>query len=126
MTSAGRERCAFRPTVAEIDLDAIRHNARAMHPAGVELMAVVKADGYGHGAVPCARAAVEAGATWLGVALLEEAVELRAAGFEQPILVLSEVPRGVRGRGARGGRDVRAVLGRRARSAPAGRRRGRA
>jgi alanine racemase len=53
-------------------------------------MAVVKADGYGHGAVPCARAAVEAGATMLGVALVEEGVELREAGVDAPILVLSE------------------------------------
>ena len=94
-TARDTERGSFRPTVAEIDLDAIRHNARAMHPDGTELMAVVKADGYGHGAVPSARAAIESGATWLGVALLEEALELRAQGFtEQPILVLSEVPRG--------------------------------
>ncbi|HEX9377189.1 MAG TPA: alanine racemase [Actinomycetota bacterium] len=84
----------FRPTVAEVDLDAIRHNARAMTPAGTELMAVVKADGYGHGALPAARAAIEAGATWLGVALLEEALELRTAGVDAPILVLSEVPPG--------------------------------
>ena len=53
-------------------------------------MAVVKADGYGHGAVPVARAALEAGATWLGVALVEEGVELREAGIDAPILVLSE------------------------------------
>ncbi len=84
----------FRPTAAEVDLDAIRHNARAMKPDGVELMAVVKADGYGHGAVQAARAALEAGATWLGVALIEEAVELRDEGLDTPILVLSEVPRG--------------------------------
>ena len=47
-------------------------------------MAVVKADGYGHGAVPVARAAVDAGAAWLGVALVEEGVELREAGIEAP------------------------------------------
>ena len=57
----------FRPTVVEIDLDAIRHNVRALKPEGAELMAVVKANGYGHGDVPVARAALEAGATWLGV-----------------------------------------------------------
>jgi alanine racemase len=84
----------FRPTVAEIDLDAIRHNTRAMKPEGVELMAVVKANGYGHGAAESAAAALEAGATWLGVALLEEALELRRAGFAAPILVLSELPPG--------------------------------
>ena len=57
-------------------------------------MAVVKADAYGHGAVPVARAALEAGATWLAVALVEEGVALRDAGIAAPILVLSEVPRG--------------------------------
>jgi alanine racemase len=83
---------AFRPTVAEIDLDAIRHNARVLKPATAELMAVVKAGGYGHGAVEVSRAALEAGATWLGVALVEEAMELRDAGIEAPVLVLSEPP----------------------------------
>ncbi|OEV10993.1 alanine racemase, partial [Streptomyces nanshensis] len=53
---------------AEIDLDAVRANVRTLRACAprAELMAVVKADGYGHGAVPCARAAREAGAAWLG------------------------------------------------------------
>ena len=85
---------SFRPTVAEIDLDAIRHNVGRLRPPGVELMAVVKADAYGHGAVPVARAAIEAGATWLAVALVEEGIALRDEGIAVPILVLSEVPRG--------------------------------
>lgn len=85
---------AFRLTVAEVDLDAIRHNVRALKPPAAELMAVVKADGYGHGDVPVARAALEAGATWLGVALVEEGLGLRQAGIDAPILVLSELPRG--------------------------------
>jgi alanine racemase len=85
---------AFRPTVAEVDAAAIRHNARKLKPPGVELMAVVKANGYGHGAVPVARAALEGGATWLGVALVEEGIALRNAGIEAPILVLSEFPPG--------------------------------
>ncbi len=55
-------------------------------------MAVVKADGYGHGAVPVARAAVDAGATALGVALVEEGVELRDAGLDVTVLLLSEPP----------------------------------
>jgi alanine racemase len=55
-------------------------------------MAVVKADGYGHGSVAAAYAALEAGATWLGVALVEEGVELRDAGVETPILLLSQPP----------------------------------
>jgi alanine racemase len=78
----------------EVDLDAVRANTRALveiaHPAA--LLAVVKADGYGHGAVPVARATLDAGASWLGVALVEEGIELRSAGIEAPILVLSEPP----------------------------------
>jgi alanine racemase len=81
---------AFRPTVVEIDLDAVRHNVRALKPDSAEVMAVVKADGYGHGAAQVARAAVDTGATWLGVALVEEGLELRAAGLSAPIMVLSE------------------------------------
>ncbi len=84
----------FRPTVAEVDLDAIRDNIRALRPPSSELMAVVKADGYGHGAVEVARAALGAGATWLGVALVEEAMELRNAGIDASVLVLSESPPG--------------------------------
>src|SRR6476659_365589 len=92
-TSRGvSELSAYRPTRVEIDLDAIRHNVgvlRALVEPAV-VMAVVKADAYGHGAVPVARAAVEAGAASLGVALVEEGVELRDAGIDAPILVLSE------------------------------------
>src|SRR5436305_3899999 len=57
-------------------------------------MAVVKANGYGHGAVPVACAAVEAGAAWLGVALVEEGIRLREGGLEVQILVLTEFPPG--------------------------------
>jgi len=76
------------PFVAEVDLDAIRDNvAELRRRAGsAAVMAVVKADGYGHGMVPSARAAVEAGAGWLGVAFIDEALALRAAGIEVPIL----------------------------------------
>ena len=84
----------FRPTWVDVDLDAIRHNARVLTPDGAELMAIVKANGYGHGDVEVARAAIEAGATWAGVALVEEGLRLRAAGIEAPILVLSELPPG--------------------------------
>jgi alanine racemase len=82
----------LRPAWAEIDLAAVRANVRALCAAvaPAELLAVVKADGYGHGAVPVARAALDAGATRLGVALVEEGVELRAAGIDAPVLVLSE------------------------------------
>jgi alanine racemase len=81
-----------RPTWAEVDLGAVAHNvARLLEcVAPAELWAVVKADGYGHGAVPVARAALDAGATGLAVALVEEAVILRAAGIDAPILLLSE------------------------------------
>ncbi|MFF4586805.1 alanine racemase [Streptomyces sp. NPDC001388] len=67
---------------AEIDLAALRANVRTLRAKapGAAFMAVVKADGYGHGALPCARAAVEAGATWVGTATPEEALALRASG----------------------------------------------
>ncbi|MGA4840149.1 alanine racemase [Streptomyces sp. G45] len=67
---------------AEIDLAALRANVRTLraHAPGAAFMAVVKADGYGHGMVPSARAALDAGATWVGTATPEEALALRAAG----------------------------------------------
>jgi alanine racemase len=80
--------------VAVIDLAAIRHNVRALMPGRAEFMAVVKANGYGHGALPVSRAALEAGATWLGVALVEEGIALRDAGLHAPILVLTQFPPG--------------------------------
>jgi alanine racemase len=84
----------YRPTFARVDLAAIRHNVRALMPSTAQLMAVVKADAYGHGDVAVGRAALDAGATWLGVALVEEGAALRAAGIDAPILVLSELPPG--------------------------------
>ena len=78
-----------------MDLAAVRHNVEVLLAAaapGAALMAVVKADGYGHGAVPVARAALAAGATWLGVCTLEEALELRAAGIEAPVLSWLHLP----------------------------------
>ncbi len=83
-----------RPTVAVVDLDAIRHNVRTLRPPGAEVMAVVKANGYGHGDVAVAGAALDAGASWLGVALVEEGIRLRHAGLDAPILVLTEFPPG--------------------------------
>jgi len=70
------------PARAVVDLAAIRHNVRALRAkaAGADVLAVVKADAYGHGLVPSARAAVAGGATWLGVAQASEALALRAAG----------------------------------------------
>ncbi|MFJ9716694.1 alanine racemase [Streptomyces sp. NPDC101213] len=76
---------------AEIDLAALRANVRALRAKapGAAFMAVVKADGYGHGAVPCARAAVEAGATWIGTATPEEALALRAgAGLPADVRIM--------------------------------------
>ncbi|MGW3458150.1 alanine racemase [Streptomyces olivaceoviridis] len=81
---------------AEIDLGALRANVRALRARaeGAAVMAVVKSDGYGHGAVPCARAALAAGASWLGTATAEEALALRAAGLPGRILCWLWVPGG--------------------------------
>ena len=92
-----------RPTVAVIDLDAIRHNVRLLKPERAELMAVVKANAYGHGDAAVARAALEAGATWLGVAEIEEGAGLRDAGIDAPILMLSEFPSGAEREGLEAG-----------------------
>ena len=87
----------FRPAHVGVDLGAIRANVtelrRRAAPAAV--LAVVKADAYGHGAVPVAQAALEVGAAHLGVAIVEEGVTLRAAGIDAPILLLSEPPAAV-------------------------------
>jgi alanine racemase len=79
----------FVPAEARIDLGAVRANVAALREraGGAEVMAVVKADAYGHGLLPCARAAVAGGASWLGVALVEEALALRAAGVRTPRLL---------------------------------------
>jgi len=83
---------AHRPVWAEVDLAAIADNVRALQAvaAPAELLAVVKADAYGHGAIPVSRAAVDSGVSTLGVALVEEGVALRDAGITASILVLSE------------------------------------
>lgn len=84
----------MRPTYAEIDLGAVSHNVRVfkelIQPSRV--CAVVKADAYGHGDVPVAGAAVDAGAECLAVALVEEGVRLREAGTSVPVLLLSQPP----------------------------------
>lgn len=84
-----------RPTYAEIDLGAIAHNVAAFSRlvAPAEVCTVVKADAYGHGDVPVANTAIDAGATLLAVAMVEEGVRLREAGVGVPILVLSEASR---------------------------------
>ncbi len=83
-----------RPVWAEVDLGAIRDNAATLEgiAAPAALCAVVKANGYGHGSAEVAAAALEGGASSLGVALVEEGAELRQAGITAPILVLSEPP----------------------------------
>jgi alanine racemase len=82
------------PSCAVVDLDAVAENVAVLRRAapGAALMAVVKADGYGHGMLPVARAALGAGADWLGVAQLGEALELRAAGITAPVLAWLTVP----------------------------------
>jgi alanine racemase len=85
-------------TWATVDLDAVGRNIaaiRAILPAQTLFMAVVKADAYGHGAVEVARASVAAGAGWLGVATAEEALELRSAGLDAPVLIMGPVPEGL-------------------------------
>lgn len=85
----------LRPAWAEINLAAISHNVRQFKKhlsPQTRIMAIVKADGYGHGAVEVARAAVSAGVSFLGVGLVEEAVHLRENGFEVPILILGFTP----------------------------------
>jgi alanine racemase len=84
----------LRPTRAEIDLAAVSGNvsfACRLAGQGTQVMAIVKADAYGHGAVPVSKTALEAGATWLGVAVPEEAIPLRAAGINSRILVLGPI-----------------------------------
>ncbi|NLM51980.1 MAG: alanine racemase [Firmicutes bacterium] len=90
--------CGFplRPTWAEIDLGAIAYNLRqfkSLLSPETKLMAIVKANGYGHGAVQVARTAVAAGASFLSVGMFEEAVELRENGLQAPILILGFTPK---------------------------------
>lgn len=83
-----------RPTYVEIDLVALAHNYAQITKTlgeGCQVLAVVKADAYGHGVEHVVPALVEAGTEWFGVALVEEGVELRQAGVRQPILVLGGV-----------------------------------
>ncbi len=82
-------------TWVEIDLGTIRNNVRfVIDNTHVQVMAIVKSNGYGHGAVQVAHAALEGGATWCGVARVEEALELRKSGLDCPILLLGYTPPG--------------------------------
>ncbi|MEB3273608.1 MAG: alanine racemase [Prochlorothrix sp.] len=78
----------------EVDLDALAHNVRQIRgilAEGTDLLAVVKADAYGHGSIGVAQTVLQAGATWLGVATVTEGIELRRAGINAPILLLGAV-----------------------------------
>ncbi|OEG00251.1 alanine racemase [Vulcanibacillus modesticaldus] len=85
----------FRPTIVEVDLDAITHNIEFIKrkiPNNAEIMAVVKADAYGHGAIPIVKHLQSLGIRYYAVAFLDEAIQLRYAGIEDPILVLGYTP----------------------------------
>lgn len=89
-----------RATFAEINLKAFKHNlqnlkkitepATGLGPA-TGIMAVIKADAYGHGALPCAKAAVDSGVDYLGAGIIEEGIELRENGITKPILILGSI-----------------------------------
>src|SRR5690242_21211447 len=88
---------SLTPTAAAqavVDLDAIAHNVRLLreHAGAAQVMAVVKADGYGHGAAQAGRAALAAGAAELGVATLDEAIALRSDGITGPVLAWLHPP----------------------------------
>ena len=85
----------LKRTWADVDLDALAHNYRTIKehiPAGTRFLGVMKADAYGHGAVPISHALVELGADYLAVSNLEEAVQLRRGGIRAPILILGYTP----------------------------------
>ena len=85
----------LRRTWAEIDLDALAYNYRALRQrvgADVKFLGVVKADAYGHGAVPLSHALCELGAEYLAVSNLEEAIQLRRGGVRAPMLILGYTP----------------------------------
>jgi len=107
---AGADVGAALRAACRVDLDAITASvATLVTVAGsAEVMAVVKADGYGHGLVPSARAALRGGATWLGVATLDEALALRAADVDAPLLSWLAVPGEPLARGVSAGVDLSA------------------
>ena len=84
-----------RPVWAEIDLDALGNNVREIRRITndrAQVMATVKANAYGHGAIQVSRVALSSGADWLGVAMLQEALELRQQGIGAPILIFGYTP----------------------------------
>ncbi|MEU3598211.1 alanine racemase [Streptomyces sp. NPDC006798] len=98
----------FSRVRAEIDLGALRGNVATLRArtGGAALMAVVKSDAYGHGALPCARAAREAGAAWVGTATPWEALALRAAGLDGPLMCWLWTPGGPWREGVEAGLDM--------------------
>src|SRR4051812_709424 len=91
-TTESLSQSSGRPTWAEIDLDALAHNFHVIKKKvgpDVKVLAAVKANAYGHGAVACALRLQEEGVDWFGVALPEEGIELRQAAITQPILCLA-------------------------------------
>jgi len=85
-----------RDTIVEINLDAVKHNVsefkKCVNDENIVMMAILKANGYGHGSVEVSRAVLEAGVSQLAVAFVDEAIELREAGVTVPILVLGYTP----------------------------------
>jgi len=83
----------LRPTVMEVDLSALTHNLQTIraHIGGAKIMAVVKANAYGHGLIECAQRLESNGVDYFGVALVEEGIELRRAGITKPILVFGGI-----------------------------------
>ena len=83
-----------RATFAEINLKALKHNLqnlKTITEPTTGIMAVIKADAYGHGAIPCAKAAVDSGVDYLGAGIIEEGIELRENGITEPILILGSI-----------------------------------
>jgi alanine racemase len=84
----------YHPTIAEVDLGALAYNyhqLRQLVPPSIKFLAVVKADAYGHGAIPVSKRLEELGTDFLGVATIKEGIELRNGGITKPILVLSGI-----------------------------------
>ena len=99
--------------LATVDLSAVRHNIAhlvSLLPSGTALCAVVKANGYGHGAVPVARAALQAGASSLGVATVAEAEELREAAIAAPLLIFGPLTGAEAARAAKAARRGHGVV----------------
>ena len=92
--SSTQKHMLHRATWVEINLESFKHNLQTLKNIlgpGIKILAVVKADAYGHGAVPCAKAALEAGADYLGIGIIQEGIELRQSGITAPIIVLGSI-----------------------------------